>query len=92
MDRVAAPQKVLGTGIFSKNPPYRVFPAADDPKDLRRHIVPLLRLRPSSILRSLQSPPQGRHELTWLSGASELHTLLLLPGCPPLAPTPSSHR
>jgi hypothetical protein len=58
MDRVAAPQKVLGIGIFSKNPPYRVFPA-DDPKDLRRQTVPLLMMRPSSILRSLQSPPMG---------------------------------
>jgi hypothetical protein len=93
MDRVAAPQKVLGTGIFSKNPPYRVFPAADDPKDLRYQIVPLLRLRPSSILRSLQSPPQGRlKNLTGLSATSELHTLVLHPGCPPPTPTPSSHR
>jgi hypothetical protein len=92
MDRVAAPQKVLGTGIFSKNPPYRVFPAADDPKDLRRQTVPLLRLRPSSILRSLQSPPKGRHELTGLSATSELHTLVLLGGCPPPTAIPPSHR
>jgi hypothetical protein len=42
---------MLGTGIFSKNPPYRVFPAADDPNDLRGHIVSLLRLRPSPFLR-----------------------------------------
>jgi hypothetical protein len=53
MDRVGAPQKMVGTGIWdSKTPPYRVFPAADDSEDLRRKTVPLLRLRPSSILRS----------------------------------------
>jgi hypothetical protein len=57
MDRAAAPQKMLGTGIFSKTPPYRVIPAADDFKDRRRKTVPLLRLRPSSILRSHQSRP-----------------------------------
>jgi hypothetical protein len=84
--------KVLGTGIFTKNPPYCLFPAADDPKDLRRQTVPLLRLRPSSILRILQSPPQGRHKLTEMSASSELHTMVLLPGCPPPSPTPSSHR
>jgi hypothetical protein len=51
-DRVAAPQKMLGTGIFSKSPAHRIFPAADDPHDLRRQTVPLLRLRPSAILCS----------------------------------------
>jgi hypothetical protein len=59
MDRVAAPQKVLSTGFFSKGPPNRDFPVADDPKDLRRQTVPLLRLRPSSIMRSLQASPPG---------------------------------
>jgi hypothetical protein len=91
-DRVAAPQNNVGTGIFSKNPPYRVFPAVDDPKDLRRQTVWLLRLRSAPILRSHQSRPKGKHKLTWLSAASERHTMVLLPGCPPPAPTPSSHR
>jgi hypothetical protein len=59
MDRVTPPQKMLGTGVISKTPPYRVFPAANAPKDLRRHTVSLLRLRPASILRSLQSRPHG---------------------------------
>jgi hypothetical protein len=49
MDRVAAPFKMVGTGIFSKNPMHRAFPAAGDLKDPRRQTVPLLRLRPSSI-------------------------------------------
>jgi hypothetical protein len=81
MDRVAAPQKMLDTGIVSNNPPYRVFPAADDPKDLRRHTVSLLRLRPSSNLRNLQSRPLGTHKLIiGLSAASERHTMVMLPG------------
>jgi hypothetical protein len=92
MDGVAAPQKMVGAGIFSKITPYRVIPAADDPKDCRRHTVSILRLRLSSILRSLQSPPKGRDKLTWLSVAGELNTLVMLPGFPPPAPTPSSHR
>jgi hypothetical protein len=59
-DRVAVPQKMVGTGIFfSKNPPYRVFSAADDHEDLRRMTVPLFRLRPSSIMRSFEPRPQG---------------------------------
>jgi hypothetical protein len=92
MDRLAAPQNMLGSGIFSKNPPYRVIPAADDPKDLRRQTVTLPRLRLSSIMRSLQSPPQGMHKLTGLSPASELHTVVMLLGYPPTTLTPSSHR
>jgi hypothetical protein len=51
MDRVAAPQDV-GHGNTFQNPPYQVCSAADDPQDLRRQIVPLLRLRPSAILCS----------------------------------------
>jgi hypothetical protein len=89
MDRVAAPQKMLGTGIFSKNPRTGFFWRQ---MSLRRQSVPLLRLRPSSLLRSLQTPPHGRHKLTRLSAASELYTMMLLPGCPPPDPTPSSHR
>jgi hypothetical protein len=34
-DRVAAPQKRVGTEILFQNPPYRAFPAANDPEDLR---------------------------------------------------------
>jgi hypothetical protein len=44
----------------NKNPPYRVSPAACDPKDRRRHTVPLLRLRPTSVLRSFGPRPHGR--------------------------------
>jgi hypothetical protein len=36
----------------SKNTPYRVFLAVDDNVDLRCPTVSLLRLRPSSVLRS----------------------------------------
>jgi hypothetical protein len=58
MDRIAEPQKMLGTGIyFSKSPPYRFFPAAVDPKDRRRQTVPLLRPRPTSDLRSFRPLP-----------------------------------
>jgi hypothetical protein len=31
-DRVAEPQKMMGTGIFFQKPPYRIFLAAVDPK------------------------------------------------------------
>jgi hypothetical protein len=58
-DGVAAPQKMVGTELFSKNPPYRASPAANDPENLRRQTVPLLRLRPSSIMRSFEPRPQG---------------------------------
>jgi hypothetical protein len=75
--------KHVGTGIFSKNPLYRGFPAADDPKDLRRQTLSLLRLRSAPILRSHQSRPQGKHKLAWLSAASERHTMVMLPGCLP---------
>jgi hypothetical protein len=51
---------MVGTGIFSQNPPYRVFPVADDPEDLRRHTVPLFRLRPTSVLRSFEPRPEVR--------------------------------
>jgi hypothetical protein len=39
-----------------------VFLAAVDLVDLRRHTVSLLRLRPSSVLRSVELRPQGRLE------------------------------
>jgi hypothetical protein len=64
MDRVAGPQKMVGTGIFSNSPPYRVFPAAGDPKDRRRQTVPLFRLRPTSVLRSIKPRPQGDLKLS----------------------------
>jgi hypothetical protein len=80
-----------GDNIFQK-PSYWIFPVADDPKDRCRETVSLLRLRPTSILRNLRSPPHGKHKLAWLSTSSELHTMVLLPGCPPQAPTPSTNR
>jgi hypothetical protein len=94
MDRVAGPQKMVGTGIFSKKKtPYRVFPAAGDPKDRRRQTVPPLRLRPTSVMRSIRPSPQGRLKtLARLATTSERHALALLPRCSPPAPTPSSHR
>jgi hypothetical protein len=82
MDRVPVPQKMVGTGIFFQNPPYRVFQAADDHEDLRRQTMPLLRLRPSSIMRSLEPRPQV------LATASERRALPLLPRCPPLIQHP----
>jgi hypothetical protein len=92
MDRVAEPEKMLGTGIFSKIPPYRVFSAAVDPKDRRRLTVPLLRPRLTSVLRSFKPRAQGRLKtLAGLAAASERRALALLPSCPPPAPTPSSH-
>jgi hypothetical protein len=94
MDRVAEPQKMLGTGIyFQKKPSYRGFLAAGHPEDRRRQTVPLLRLRPTSVLRSFSPRPQGRLKtLARLAAASERRALALLPSCPPPAPTPSSHR
>jgi hypothetical protein len=78
---------------FPKNPTYRVFPAACDPKDRRRQTVPLLRLRPTSIMRSIRPHPHGRPKaLAGLATASERRALALLPSCPPPAPTPSSVR
>jgi hypothetical protein len=64
MDRVAGPRKMVGTGIFSKNPPYRAFPAAGDRKDRRRQTVPRLRLRPSSVMRCIMPRPQGDLKLS----------------------------
>jgi hypothetical protein len=64
MDRVAGPQKMVGTGIFSKSPPYRAFPAAGDPKHRRRQTVPLLRLRPTSVMRSIKPRPHGNLKLS----------------------------
>jgi hypothetical protein len=43
-----------------KNPPYRVSPAAGDPKDRRHQTVPLLRLRPTSVMRSFGPRHQRR--------------------------------
>jgi hypothetical protein len=82
-----------GHGNFSKEPPYHAFPAAGDPKDRRRQTVPLLRLRPTSIMRSIRPRLQGRLKaLEGLATASERRALALLPICPPLVPTPSSLR
>jgi hypothetical protein len=61
-DRGTAPQKLLGTEIFIENPPARGFSATVDPRDLRRQIVSLLRLRPSSGMLSFSPRPQGRLE------------------------------
>jgi hypothetical protein len=63
---------MVSTGLFPKTPPYRVFPAAVDPKDLRRKTVPLLRPRPTSVLRSFRPRPRGRLKtIAWLATASE---------------------
>jgi hypothetical protein len=51
---------MLGTGICPQISPYRVSPAAGDPEDRRRETVPLLQLRPTSVLRSFGPRPQGR--------------------------------
>jgi hypothetical protein len=64
MDRVAVPQKMVGTGIFPKIPLYWAFPATVDPKDRRRQTVPLLRLRPTSVLRSFRPCPEGDLKLS----------------------------
>jgi hypothetical protein len=89
----ARSSKDCGYGNIFKNPPYRVFPAAGDPKDRPRQTVPLLRLRPTSVLRSIKPRPQGRLKaLAWQAIASERRALALLPSCPPPAPTPSSLR
>jgi hypothetical protein len=61
-DRVAVPQKMWLRDYFSEKPPYQVLPAVDDLEDLRRQTVPLLRLRPSSIMRSFEPRPQGRRK------------------------------
>jgi hypothetical protein len=64
-----------------------------DPKDRRRQTVPLLRLRPTSALRSFEPRLQGRLKtLAGLAAASERRALALLPICPLPPPTPSSHR
>jgi hypothetical protein len=36
-DRVAAPQKIMSTGMFIQKPPLLVFPSADNLEDIRRH-------------------------------------------------------
>jgi hypothetical protein len=55
--------------------------------------VPLLRPRPTSVLRSFRPRPHGRLKtVAGLAAASERRALALLPGCPPPAPTPSSYR
>jgi hypothetical protein len=55
--------------------------------------VPLLRLRPTSVLRSIRPRPHGRLKaLAGLATASERRALALLPSCPPPVPTPSSLR
>jgi hypothetical protein len=61
-DRVAAPQNMVGTEIFIRNPSVLGFPAADDLVDLRRQTVALLRLRPSTDMRSVSPRPHGRLE------------------------------
>jgi hypothetical protein len=59
-ERVAAPQKMVGTEICIRKPSVPVFLVAVDLVDLRRQIASLLRLRPSSGLRSFSPRPQGR--------------------------------
>ena len=79
--------------LISKKPSVHGFPAADDPPDLRRLTVPLLRLRPASVLRIFGPLPQGRPKgFAGLAAANERRALALRPSCPPPAPTPSSHR
>jgi hypothetical protein len=64
--------------ISTKEAAYRVLPAAGDPKDRRRQTVPLRRLRPTSVLRSIRPRPQGRLKtVAWLANASERHALAL---------------
>jgi hypothetical protein len=101
MDRVVGPQNMVGTGIFSRNPPYRAFPAAGDPRDRRRQTVPPLRLRPS-VLRSIRPRPHGDLKLSqgWRllasavpSGASQLSAASSNTLVPPLIrPYPSSPK
>jgi hypothetical protein len=50
--------------ILPKKPPNRVFPAAGDSKDRRRETVPLLRLRHTSVMRSITPRPHGRRKLS----------------------------
>jgi hypothetical protein len=78
MDRVAVPQKMLGTGIYFQKPPVPgFFPAAVDPKDRRCKTVPLLRPRPTSFLRSFKPLPHSRLKaITGLAAASERRALV----------------
>jgi hypothetical protein len=91
MDRVAEPQKMLGTGIFFKSPPTGFF--------RQRSILRIAAARPCR--SSGCDPPLSCVALGLASriktlagseGASERRSLALLPSCPPRAPTPSSHR
>jgi hypothetical protein len=61
-DRVPLRKRYRVRKHLFKYPPYLVFMAAVVHADLRRHTVSLLRLRPSSILRSFSPRPHGRLE------------------------------
>jgi hypothetical protein len=53
---------MLGTEIYIRKPSEWVFPVADNHVDLRRQTVSLLRVRPSTGLRSFSLRPHGRLE------------------------------
>jgi hypothetical protein len=92
-DRVAVSQKMVGTGIFYPKTPRTGFFRL-------RMILRTSAARPcrssgcdpppSSVASSLA--PKGDLKLAGLAIASERRALALLPNCPPVAPTPSSHR
>jgi hypothetical protein len=87
MDRVAAPQNMVGTEVLIRKPSIPFFsPAAVDPVDPRRKTVSLLRLRPSTGLRSLSQSrlaPTGDSSPSMLVGVSECPAQALFPNCPP---------
>jgi hypothetical protein len=74
-DRVAAPQNMLGTEMFIRKPYVPDFLGGVCPEDLRRDTVSLLRLRPSSGMRSLPLRPKGRIE-THVVGRLQANALL----------------
>jgi hypothetical protein len=71
---------------LTENPPYRVLPAAIDTGDLRCQIASLLRLRPSSGLRSILPRPQWRLEL--INACRQLASAMPLRCFPILCPPP----
>jgi hypothetical protein len=92
MDRVAGPQKMVGTGNFPKTPRTGFF--------RRRMILRISAARPCRSSGCDPPPscvasglvPRGDLKLAGLATASERRALALLPNCPPPAPTPLSHR
>jgi hypothetical protein len=68
--------------VQAENFPYRSFQAAVDHVDLRRYIVSLLRLRPSSGVRNVAPRPEFAREARvphGLTTASERLAMVLLP-------------